>query len=296
MIYREPDIGHTPCIEVSDRIYAKLEFYNRSGSIKDRPVYNILMKGILEGKIIPGVTTLIEATSGNTGISVACLGKQLGCKVKIVMPCNMSIERQNIMKTLGADVVLCSEGNFAEAIEIRDKLCQLNENYYNVNQFHNQNNIQAHQYGTAEEIIDYISRNNIVPMGFVCGTGTGGTFMGIYKTLKPLFPDCVFCVVEPAESPVMSGGSPGLHGIQGIGDGSKFLVDLSCVDDIFLIDTPSAISAAQRLNNLRTSALPVGVSSGANYVAAMQLREKVGGPVVTIFPDHCNRYSSVYDQ
>lgn len=294
MIYRDCDIGHTPCFEVSKGIYAKLEYFNRSGSIKDRPVYNILMTAQVSGAITPGISTLVEATSGNTGIAIAQLGKQMGYKVIIVMPCNMSIERQNIIKDLGAELMLCSEGNFAEAIQIRDEICKNKDNHYNVNQFHNPHNIEAHFHGTGSEIAEFLTTNNIVPSAFICGTGTGGTFMGIYKKLKPLYPSCKFSVVEPAESPVMSGGSPGLHGIQGIGDGSKFLVDLQCVDDIILVSTDEATTMAMEINNDSKFNLPIGISSGANYLGALKMQNKYGGSVVTIFSDHANRYQSIF--
>jgi cysteine synthase A len=295
MIHRECDIGYTPCIQVNNSVYAKLEHFNRSGSIKDRPVYHILKEAEKEKLIFPGQTVLVEATSGNTGIALAYLGRQLGYKVKIVMPSNMSAERKTILRSLGAELILCSEGNFLEAIDIRNNICNESKNHFNVNQFHNLKNIEAHYYGTGDELLEFITRNKIELNGFICGTGTGGTFMGVYKRLKPIFPDAKFCLVEPAESPVMSGGAPGIHGIQGIGDGSKFLVDLECADQIITVKTEDAIDAAKNLNLHHEHSLAVGVSSGANYIGASILACSLGGIVFTIFPDHCNRYNSVFN-
>lgn len=286
-------IGSTPLIQYSKNIYVKLEFLNFTGSIKDRPIFHILNTAERLGKIKRGITTLVEATSGNTGISVSMLGKIFDYKVKIIMPKDMSEERKKIISSLGAELIFVPDGQFQQAIELRNKICETLPNHYNVNQFNASENIEAHYLTTGLEIVSDVNKMGFKPVGFVCGTGTGGSFMGISKRLKEAFKGIKCCVVEPAESAVMSGGKPGLHKIQGIGDGSKFLVDMKEVEKIYIISSDEAIKEAKRLNN--EDNLFVGISAAANLLAAKRMSEEFNGPIITILCDSGNRYLSLFE-
>jgi len=277
-------VGNTPLIQLSEKLYAKFETYNPSGSIKDRMVSYILQEAERSGKLKEG-DTIIEATSGNTGIAISMFGAANGYEVVIVMPENMSKERVQMMKAFGAKVWFVEAGDFDGAINKRDRYVK-EFGWFTVNQFHNPLNIECHYETTGVEILnqapDKIS-------AFVDGTGTGGTIMGVRKRLLEKYPDVQTVVVEPQESAVMSGGEPGLHGIQGIGDGSKFLVDLSVVDEIMMIRTESAKG---RTRELIDSGLLVGISSGANVLAAERWIERHNpeGIVVTVLCDRGERY------
>jgi cysteine synthase A len=284
------NVGQTPLIKISERIFAKFEGQNPSGSLKDRMATYIIDDAEKNGLIKKG-DTLIEATSGNSGIAFAMLGAERGYKVIIVMPKNMSEERKRMLKIYGAELIEVEDGRFDEAIALRDKLAEEN-GYFNPKQFSNPLNINAHYETTAPEIL-HQHTNKIA--AFVSGTGTGGTLMGTSMLLKMYHPHMKTVAVEPAESPVMSGGEPGLHGIQGIGDGSKFLVDLNLVDDIMVISTQDAIDRAKRLAT--ENGLFVGISSGANILAAERLLEKypdMEGNIITILCDRGERYLSVF--
>lgn len=281
-------VGNTPLVQISDRIWAKYEGGNPSGSIKDRMASFIINDAEKKGLIKKG-DTIIEATSGNSGIAFAFIGAERGYKVKIVMPCNMSNERKQILKYYGAELIEVSDGDFDQAIKIRDEL-SIKNGYFNPNQFHNPLNIKAHQLTTALEIL----RQHPEKIGaFVAGTGTGGTLMGTSIILKQWEPDMITAAVEPAESPVMSGGEKGIHGIQGIGDGSKFLADLSKINDIFLIKTENAKKRTKLL--AKENGLFVGISSGANILGCEMLLEKypeINGNVITVLPDRGDKYLS----
>lgn len=285
-------IGNTPLIRYNENIFVKLESVNYTGSIKDRPVFFILNKAEKAGKIRPGWSVLVEATSGNTGIALATIGKLKGYDVKIIMPEDMSDERKKIITSLGAEITYVPPGAFLQAIELRDKICKEYPNYYNFNQFGALENIEAHYKTTGKEIIKDIQEMGLNLSGFVCGTGTGGTFMGVSKRLRGAFKDVKCAIIEPAESAVMSGGQPGLHYIQGIGDGSKYLVDLKKVDKIYTIKSEDALNEAKAIS--KELGYFVGISSGANLLAAKRMVEEFGGPVVTIFCDNGNRYLSMY--
>ena len=234
--------------------------------------------------------TIIEATSGNSGIAFAFLASERGYKCIIIMPSNMSEERKQMLRLYGAELIEVPDGKFDDAIALRDKMAEEN-GYFNPRQFSNPLNAKAHYETTAPEIL-HQHTNRIA--AFVSGTGTGGTLMGTSTLLKMYHPFMKTVAVEPAESPVMSGGQPGLHGIQGIGDGSKFLVDLNLVDDIMIISTQDAIDRAKRLAS--ENGLFVGISSGANILAAERLLEKypeMEGDVITILCDRGERYLSV---
>jgi cysteine synthase A len=214
--------------------------------------------------------------------------------MKIIMPSNMSEERKAMMKYYGADLIQVEEGDFDGAIEMRDDLCQA-KGWFNCNQFHNPLNIEAHYNNTGPELANQITKGGAVefdePDVFIAGTGTGGTIMGCGGYLKTLWPNIKIVAIEPEESPVMSGGQPGLHGIQGIGDGSKFLVDLNFIDEVKTVKTNCAKAIAKYLA-LRYG-LFVGISAGANVKAAFEwLRDNNKKHAITILCDRGERYLS----
>ena len=283
-------VGNTPLIKISDRIFAKFEGQNPSGSIKDR-MASYIINDAEKNNLIKKGDTIIEATSGNSGIAFAFLAAERGYKCIIVMPRNMSEERKQMLRLYGAELIEVEDGKFDEAITLRDKLAEEN-GYFNPKQFSNPLNIEAHEKGTAVEIL-HQHTNRIA--AFVDGTGTGGTLMGTSRVLKWYNHNMKTVAVEPAESPVMSGGQPGLHGIQGIGDGSKFLVNLKEVDDIMIISTEEAKARSKRL--AKEQGLFVGISSGANILASERLLEKhpdMDGNIITILCDRGERYLSCF--
>ncbi|UCE29441.1 MAG: cysteine synthase family protein [Candidatus Bathyarchaeota archaeon] len=287
------EVGNTPLLKV-DEIFAKLECTNPLGSIKDRMVKYIIEQSERLGLLRPGMT-IVEASSGNTGIALSYFAREKGYPVIIVMPKNMTSERKRILKKLGSELVLCSEGNFLEAISIRDKLAK-NEGYFSSNQFSNPLNAKCHYETTAQEILDQIRPHSGNIAAFVSGVGTGGTLIGCGKRLKEAFTDMKIVAVEPSESPVMSGGEPGLHGIAGIGDG--FIPDIisngmdgfnELIDDVMCVSTIEARRAAKYL--AEEKAMCVGMSAGANFLAAKKASKKYG-TTVTIFPDGFLNYRS----
>ncbi len=280
-------------IQISKNLWAKAELFNPTGSIKDRPAFNILNTAKKHGLLKKG-DTICEATSGNMGVSFAWLAAEMGYHCVIVMPSNMSIERKKTLEFYGAELIEVDAGDFEHAIQLRDDLCIANK-WFNCNQFHNKLNIEAHYHTTGHEILKWWydegrEFGNID--AFVTGTGTGGTLMGCRKRLKTLFRDIKTIAVEPSESPVMSGGEPGLHGIQGIGDGSKFLVDLEMVDEIITISTEEARARSKKL--ALEHGIFVGISAGSNILAAERLikQYKIEGTVVTFLCDRGDRYFS----
>jgi cysteine synthase A len=284
------EVGKTPLLKISERIYAKFEGQNPSGSIKDRMASYIINDAEKNGLIKKG-DTIIEATSGNSGIAFAFLASERGYKCIIVMPSNMSEERKQMLRLYGAELIEVPDGKFDDAIALRDRMSKEN-GYFNPNQFHNPLNIQAHYEGTGVEILH---QHTDKIAAFLDGTGTGGTLMGTSRLLKMYHPFMKVVAVEPAESPVMSGGQPGLHGIQGIGDGSKFMVDLKEVDDIIIVSTEEAKERAKRL--AKEQGLFVGISSGANILASERLLEKypdMEGNIITILCDRGERYLSCF--
>jgi cysteine synthase A len=274
-------------------VWGKCEFMNPGGSVKDR-MATYIINDAEERKLIKRGDTLIEATSGNTGIAFAMLAAERGYKMKIVMPSNMSEERKQMLKFYGAELIEVGEGDFDGAIALRNDLANF-RGYFNCNQFHNPLNIEAHYKNTGPEINKQFRKANrdeiSWPQAFVAGTGTGGTIMGCGGFLKEKFPGIELIAVEPAESAVMSGGEPGLHGIQGIGDGSKFLVDLYKINSIRTVHTECAKKVAKHLA-LRYG-LFVGISAGANVMAAFQwLRDNNKQTAITILCDRGERYFS----
>lgn len=284
-------IGNTPMIKISDKLYAKAEIFNPTGSIKDRPASYIINDAERRKILKPG-DTIIEATSGNMGISFAWLAAERGYNCKIVMPSNMSEERKQMLRLYGAELIEVEAGNFDEAIRLRNQLAEEN-GWFNCDQFANPLNIKSHQETTAKEIIkEMIAEKKLYIQAFISGTGTGGTLMGAGLKLREVVPSMEVIAVEPAESPVMSGGQPGIHGIQGIGDGSKFLVDLKKVNRVVTVSTEDAKERARQL--AKEMGIFVGISAGANILASERWIEEnnPSGVVVTFLCDRGERYLS----
>ena len=280
-------VGNTPLIKLSDKLYGKYEALNPGGSIKDRPVKYILDRMDLEEG-----DTVVEATSGNTGISLAMMCAERGYKCVIVMPSDMSVERKKMMEFFGAELHEVGEGDFDGAIAYKEYLADIH-GYMELNQFNNPLNIECHLNTTFNEIVnDYLLCEEEVS-AFILGTGTGGTLMGLQKGVEKSNMNTKIIAVEPSESPVMSGGEKGLHGIQGIGDGSKFLVDLDKVDEVITISTEEAKERSLRL--AKENGLFVGISAGANILASERWIEQNNpdGVVVTILCDRGERYFSI---
>ena len=282
-------IGNTPLVKISDNLYAKLELYNPTGSIKDRMANWVLNKAEENGELKPG-DTIVEASSGNTGISFSMLGSVKGYKVIIILPENMSEERKQMMKLFGAELIEVGPGDFKGAIALRDKMVEENENYFSPNQFSNPENISCHEYTTGHEIKKQVTQANLGKIAaIVSGAGTGGTMMGVkaafawYVDATP--PQYVLVIPEETE----------LHGIQGIGDGDDYLIDRDQMDVVTKISTPDAIDRAKRL--ARESGLFVGISAGANVLAAERWMEnnEFDGIVVTFLCDRGERYLSVFN-
>lgn len=279
-------IGNTPIIKIN-KIYAKLELLNPTGSIKDRMAYYILAHAEKTGQIRAG-QTIVEATSGNTGISFSMLASIKGYKMVAVMPKNMSQERINMMKFFGAEVVFVGESDFEGAVAKRDELAEKMDAFV-PKQFCNPVNVECHYETTGKEILQQIKK----PINaFVAGTGTGGTLIGCSKRIKEKYPDCKCVAVEPLESAVMSGGKPHQHKIQGIGDGFiPEIVDMKFIDEVVTVSEKDAIAKMHEI--CRSYGLFVGISSGANVFAAEKVYEKLGGNIVTVLPDRGERYLSM---
>lgn len=288
-------IGNTPMIKIrylkdgiEHSIFVKVEYFNLTGSIKDR-MASYILTAAKEKNILKEGMPIIEATSGNTGISFAALGARYHHPVTIFMPDWCSRERVMLMKSYGANVVLVSkeEGGFKECIKRADELAK-SVNGFRPNQFSNLDNPQAHYLNTAREITTQVP--NVT--GFVSGIGTGGTLIGIGTLLKEQNPDINVVAFEPAKMPILSGGKiTGLHKIEGIGDDFiPEIVKKEIIDDVYLIDDDDAINMARLL--ARKLGLGVGISSGANFLAAMMLEETNSGKVVTVFPDDNKKYLS----
>lgn len=288
-------VGQTPLVRV-EGIWAKLECTHPTGSVKDRIAAWILDRSEALGLLRPGME-IVEATSGNTGIALAHAGRARGYRVTIVMPENMTEERKAVIRALGADLVLCSrEGSFAEAAAVRDRLAA-ERGAFNPDQFSNPLNVECHRETTGRELLAQLKASGRgVPDAFVAGVGTGGTLIGVAQALREANPSVRIAAVEPEESAVMSGGAPGHHPIYGIGDG--FIPALAgdgagglhpLIDEVIRIPGDAAREAAKGLS--RDFGLCVGISSGANFLAARQLRQQ-HGVVATVFPDGYAKYTS----
>ncbi len=276
-------------LELQRGLFAKLELCQKTGSVKDRFVFLAVKRAYETGQINKG-SVLVEATSGNTGISLSAAGAALGLPVKIVMPENMSDERKGMMRRFGADIIEVGPSDFAAAIERRNELLEKSEKYWSPMQFENRYNIEVHQKVTAPEIEEDMRSLDVHQWDFLSGAGTGGTLMGVYEYLQSL------PVVEQLQRKVVQVAPEELaseHGIQGINDGADFLLDRSKMHDCINVSTQDAIHAAQAL--AKTHGLLVGISSGANVVAARRyLVENPERNVVTLLCDRGERYFSIF--
>jgi cysteine synthase A len=295
-------IGNTPLLAIRcvfngrERvIYAKAEHLNMTGSIKDRMAYHILKKAYEQDLIQTG-DTIAEATSGNTGISFAAIGRALGHDVTIFMPDWMSQERVSLIKSLGAKIVLVCEndGGFLGSIERAKRLAEHEAGIFLPSQFANDANAQAHEKTTGPEIWWQLILNGIKPDAFVAGVGTGGTIMGVGRFLRQRNQSIRLYPLQPAESPTLTTGhKAGHHRIQGISD--EFIppiLHLDQLDSVLSVHDGDAILMAQKLAG--RLGLAVGISSGANFIGALLAQEKLGADAVvtTVFPDDNKKYLS----
>jgi cysteine synthase A len=290
-------VGRTPLVRVNKlgngaaEIVAKLEFYNPAGSVKDRIGVSIVDAAEASGALKPG-GTIVEGTSGNTGIALAWVGATRGYKVVLTMPESMSIERRALLKAFGAELVLtpASEG-MKGAVAAAESIANEREGANLARQFENPANPETHRRNTAVEILEDTEGKLDI---FIAGVGTGGTVTGVGEVLKASNPGIQVIAVEPAESPILSGGSPGPHKIQGIG--ANFvpsILNTSIYDEVIRIDAETAMDYARRAAQLE--GLLVGVSAGAALAAAVQVAsrpENVGKRVVVVVPDTGERYLS----
>ena len=295
-------VGNTPLVSIHFRyhgshriIFAKSEYLNLTGSIKDRMAVRILEKAYAEGKIAPG-HTIAEATSGNTGISFAAIGRMLGHPVKIFMPDWMSQERVHLIRSYGAEVVSVSksDGGFLGSIRMCEEFAAARNDVFLPRQFSNPANTEAHEETTGPEIWSQLLSVGKRPQAFVAGVGTGGTVMGVGKYLRAHDASIHVHPVEPAESPTLTTGCKvGNHRIQGISD--EFIpeiVQLKDLNEVIAIPDGDAILMAQKLAT--ALGLAVGISSGCNFLAAVKAQGKIGPEscVVTVFCDDNKKYLS----
>jgi cysteine synthase A len=285
-------VGNTPLIQLktmsSGNVYAKAEFLNPGGSIKDRVAKYILESAQSMGTLKPGMV-IIESTSGNTGIGLALVGVQMGYKVVCVMPENMSEERKKIIKAFGGEIVLTpAEESLPGCLKAMKEITEAEpEKYFLVNQFENPLNPELHYLHTGPEIWNELEGEIGV---FVAGIGSGGTLQGVGKFLKENDPNIKIVAVEPKNSASLLGREPGLHQIQGIGDGFvPGVLDIHLVDMVITVSDDEAIQTTRRL--ACDEGLLVGTSSGANVSAALEL-DSGRNNVVTILPDRAERYFS----
>lgn len=291
-------VGNTPLVRLnrvveadSAAVYGKLESLNPGGSVKDRIALAMIEDAERQGRLRPGAT-IVEPTSGNTGIGLAMVAAAKGYRLILTMPEDMSLERRKLLARFGAEIILTPRiDGMTGAVRAAEDLVRLNADYFMPQQFENPANPEAHRRTTAVEILSALDGQIDA---FVAGVGTGGTISGVGKVLKELRREIRVIAVEPASSPVLSGGRPRPHGIQGIG--ASFVprvFDRSVVDEITTVEDEEAIAMALRLT--REEGLLVGISAGANACIACRVAEKLGPGrnVVTVFPDTGERYLSV---
>ena len=282
-------IGNTPLIRLkNENIYAKAEFLNPGGSIKDRVALAMIEGAERDGRLRPGAI-IVEPSSGNTGIGVALVGRLKGYRVRIVMPEGMSEERKKLIRALGAELVLTPDKDgIAGAVEHVRRMAADDPRIYVPQQFENPDNPRVHYEETAHELWRQM-RGDIAC--FVAGVGSGGTLQGVGKFLKENKHDVKVVAVEPKNVAALLGHEPGLHQIQGIGDGFvPAVLDVSLVDDVVEVTDEDAIETTRQLG--RDYGLLVGISAGANVWAARQLARTIEGNIATVLPDRAERYFS----
>lgn len=290
-------IGHTPIVKLNNLVpegaadvYVKLEFFNPGSSVKDRIALSMIEKAESEGKLHPG-DTIIEPTSGNTGIGLSMVGAAKGYRVVIVMPDTMSIERRKLMQAYGAELVLTpgAEG-IKKSIETAKELAK-EHGYFLPLQFENPANPDIHEKTTGKEIQEAFGVQGLD--AFVAGIGTGGTITGAGRELKRVYPQIHIYGVEPAESAILEGGSPGPHKIQGIGTGFvPDTLDTSVYDKVLAVTSDDAMATAREMGT--KEGILVGISSGAAINAALKVAKELGAGkrVLAIVPDNGERYLS----
>ncbi len=282
-------IGNTPLFEFKgERIYAKAEFLNPGGSIKDRVALAMLEGAERDGKLKRG-SIIVEPTSGNTGIGIALVGRLKGYPVKIVMPEGMSQERKKLIKALGAELILTpKEQSIAGAVKAAAALVASDSRHYMPNQFANPDNPAIHYGSTAREIWRQMGGEIDC---FMAGVGSGGTLQGVGKFLKEHRSGIKLVAVEPKNASALLGHEPGLHQIQGIGDGFiPPVLDAKMVDEVIEVTDEDAIETTRQLG--RHHGLLVGISSGAMIWAARHLRKRWSGSIATVLADRAERYFS----
>jgi cysteine synthase A len=293
-------VGNTPMVsftrmvgDLDVELIGKLEAYNPAGSVKDRIGIAMIEAAEAEGRIEPGVTTVIEPTSGNTGIALAFVCAAKGYKLIITLPEGMSRERESLMRLYGAEVIVTqSMGGMHEAVDEAERLVREIPNSFVPQQFNNPANPEIHRRTTAEEIWRDVDGKLDV---FVAGVGTGGTITGVGEVLKQRNADIRVVAVEPASSPVLSGGAPGPHRLQGIGAGFvPSILNREVIDEIVTVTDDDAIATAQML--AKREGVSAGISAGAATWAALELarrQESKGKRIVTVIPDSGERYISL---
>mgnify|MGYP001769042095 CR=1 FL=1 len=282
-------IGNTPLFEFKgERIFAKAEFLNPGGSIKDRVALAMLEGAERGGKLKPGAI-IVEPTSGNTGIGIALVGRLKGYQVKIVMPEGMSQERKKLIKALGAELILTPQDqSIAGAVEHAEALVASDLRHYMPNQFANPDNPRIHYETTAREL--WRQMGGEVEC-FMAGVGSGGTLQGVGSFLREHKPGVKLVAVEPKNASALLGHEPGLHQIQGIGDGFvPPVLNPKLVDEVIEVTDEDAIETTRQLG--RDQGLLVGISSGAMIWAARELRKRWNGSIATVLPDRAERYFS----
>jgi cysteine synthase A len=282
-------IGKTPLLRLAgESIYCKAEFLNPGGSVKDRVALAMLEGARRDGKLKPG-SIVVEPTSGNTGIGVALVGRLMGFRVRIVMPEGMSEERKKLIRALGADLVLTPDAKgIAGAVETVRAMAAEDPRVYVPQQFENPDNPRIHYEETAHELWRQMTGDVAC---FVAGVGSGGTLQGVGKFLKERKPDVRLVAVEPKNVSAILGHEPGLHQIQGIGDGFiPKILDVAMIDEVVEVSDEDAIETTRQLG--RDRGWLVGISSGANVWAARRLASRVPGNIATVLPDRAERYFS----
>lgn len=290
-------IGCTPVVQLGRmadeqgaRVLVKLESFNPAGSIKDRVALQMVESAEKSGKLKPG-GVIVEPTSGNTGIGLAMVAAARGYKLIIVMPETMSVERQKLIRGFGSELVLTpGEEGMSGAVKKAEEIIKEHPDYFLPQQFENPDNPEAHRLTTALEIIEQVGEDLTA---FVCGVGTGGTLSGIGSVLKEKLPGTKVIAVEPAGSPVLSGGSKGAHDIQGIGAGFiPVVLDQDLIDEVIRVEDDDAYATARRM--MKEEGILAGISSGAAVFAALKVAAKLQPEkaVLAIAPDTGERYLS----